>query len=147
MLNINLKSYNFTTKQRNGNTLIFDIVRKKYIILTPEELVRQHVIHYLVDEKKIPLGLINVEKSIVFNGLNKRFDVVVYSRDGQIFLLVECKAPYVEINQKVVQQAGVYQKVLNPVCIMLTNGFQNIYFARVSGDEFTQQPDVPTFPL
>jgi hypothetical protein len=60
---------------------------------------------------------------------------------------VECKAPYVEINQKVVQQAGVYQKVLNPVCIMLTNGFQNIYFARVSGDEFTQQPDVPPFPL
>ena len=147
MLNINLKSYNFTTKQRNGNTLIFDIVRKKYIILTPEELVRQHVIHYLVDEKKIPLGLINVEKSIVFNGLNKRFDVVVYSRDGQIFLLVECKAPYVEIKQKVVQQSGVYQKVLNPVCIMLTNGFQNIYFARVSGDEFTQQPDVPPFPL
>ena len=68
MLNINLKSYNFTTKQRNGNTLIFDIVRKKYIILTPEELVRQHVIHYLVEDKKVPLGLINVEKSIKFNG-------------------------------------------------------------------------------
>ncbi len=145
MLNINLKSYNFTTKQRNGNTLIFDIVRKKYIILTPEELVRQHVIHYLLEEKKVPLGLINVEKSIKFNGLNKRFDVVVYTRNGQIFLLVECKAPYVEINQKVVQQAGVYQKVLNPLCVMLTNGINSVYFVKKSDSEFSQELDVPVF--
>lgn len=146
MLNINLKSYNFTTKQRNGNTLIFDIVRKKYIILTPEELVRQHVIHYLVEDKKVPLGLINVEKSIKFNGLNKRFDVVVYTRNGQIYLLVECKAPYIEINQKVVQQAGVYQKVLNPLSVMLTNGINSVYFVKISDSEFSQELDVPPFP-
>jgi len=145
-LNINLKSYNFTTKQRNGNTLIFDIVRKKYIILTPEEFVRQHVIHYLVEEKKVPLGLINVEKSIKFNGLIKRFDLVVYSRDGQMFLLVECKAPNVEINQKVVKQAGVYQKVLNPHCVMLTNGLNSVYFVKNFDSGFSQELDVPPFP-
>lgn len=147
MLNINLKSYNFTTKQRNGNTLIFDIVRKKYIILTPEELVRQHVIHYLIEELKVPLGLINVEKSLKYNSLIKRFDIVVYNRDGQIFLLIECKAPYVPINQKVLQQVSVYQKTLVANCIMLTNGLHTVFLVKNENNDFIQQEYLPDFPL
>jgi hypothetical protein len=72
--------------------------------------------------------------------------VVVYTRNGQIYLLVECKAPYIEINQKVLQQAGIYQKVLNPLSVMLTNGINSIYFVKISDSEFSQELDVPPFP-
>ncbi len=126
VLKLNFKAYNFNTKKLNNNTLILDIIRKKYILLTPEEWVRQHVIHYLVDEIKVPIGLISVEKSLNFNGLNKRFDIVIFNNKGEILVLIECKSPFVKLDEKVIKQAGIYQKVLNPQYIFITNGLNNL---------------------
>jgi len=87
---------------------IFDIIRKKFIVLTPEEWVRQHVIHYLINEKKHPQSLINVEKELTVNGTKKRYDIVTYRSDGSIYLMVECKAPKVKITQQTFDQIARY---------------------------------------
>lgn len=125
-MKLNFKDYNFTINNLNGNTRIFDIIRKKYFILTPEEWVRQHVVNYLIHEINIPTGLISIEKSIVYNGLNKRFDIVAYNPNGQILLLVECKAPTVKISSKTLEQAGIYQKTIQAKYTFITNGLQHI---------------------
>ncbi|MEZ4804592.1 MAG: type I restriction enzyme HsdR N-terminal domain-containing protein [Bacteroidia bacterium] len=126
-MKLNFKSYNFTTKQEQGNTLIFDIIRKGYFVLTPEEWVRQHVLCYLVEDIGVPKGLISVERAFHFNGLQKRFDVVVANSKGELELLIECKAPYVNLDNKVLHQAGIYQKNLGVKKIFLTNGIQHVF--------------------
>jgi hypothetical protein len=125
-LNLNFKTYNFNTKKEEGNALIFDIIRKKYVRLTPEEWVRQHVIWYLIEEKAYPKGLISVEKALNYNGLVKRFDVCVATATGRMVLLVECKSPNVKITQDTVKQAGIYQKVLGIDYIFLSNGLVHV---------------------
>ena len=92
---------------------IFDEIRKKFVVLTPEEWVRQHVVQYLLLEKKYPKSLINVEKLVKVNGLNKRYDIVVFQPNGEIFLLIECKAPEVSISQQTFDQIARYNLKLN----------------------------------
>ena len=133
-MQLNFKDYNFTIKKNNGNTLIFDIVRKKSVILTPEEWVRQHVVHYLINELGYPLGLIAVEKSMLINSQIKRFDVVVHNKNGQALILVECKAPNVKINGKTLDQASNYQQYLKCEYAMLTNGISH-YFLNYQFDQ------------
>jgi len=89
---LNFPSYTFRLKNSENNIHIFDVIRKKFVLLQPEEWVRQHCIHFLTNEKKYPISLINVEKVVHINGLNKRYDVVVYNPDGSIHLIIECKA-------------------------------------------------------
>ncbi len=101
------------------------MARKKFVILTPEEWVRQHVLKFLVHEKKYPLSHINVEKQLVYNGLKKRYDVVVFNPDGSIRLLVECKAPHVSISQKTFDQIAQYNFNLNATYLLLTNGLEH----------------------
>ncbi|GGD75550.1 restriction endonuclease subunit R [Maribacter cobaltidurans] len=101
------------------------MVRKKFVVLTPEEWVRQHVLKFLVQEKKYPLSHINVEKQLVYNGLKKRYDVVVFNPDGSIHLLVECKAPHVSIAQKTFDQIAQYNFNLNATYLLLTNGLEH----------------------
>jgi hypothetical protein len=127
VLKLNFRDYNFTIKILNGNARIFDIIRKKYYKVTPEEWVRQHVIHFLIHEIKIPLGCIAVEKSIFFNGLTKRFDIVSFDSNGDVLLLIECKAPHIKITEKTLSQAGIYQKTLKAKYTLITNGLQHIY--------------------
>ncbi len=119
---LNFRKYNFNIKKSKDNTLIFDIIRKKYIILTPEEWVRQHVINYLIEEIKVPKSLISVEKSISIGEVSKRFDIVSFDKYGNKKLLVECKSPDIEINEKTLKQAMNYQSVLKCPFLMLTNG-------------------------
>lgn len=126
-LKLNFKTYNFNTKLDQGNALIFDIIRKKYVRLTPEEWVRQHFIHFLIEDIGVPLGLIAVERSLVFNGLKKRFDICVSDRNGVMKLLVECKAPNVKLSKETLMQAGTYQKVLNVNLVGISNGLQHIF--------------------
>lgn len=126
---LNFPTYNFKVQNTSpdGQSLkIFDIVRKKYVQLTPEEWVRQHLIHFLVNERKFPLSLLSVEKKIVVNGLLKRTDVVAYGSDLNPVLLIECKAPEIEINQKVFDQAARYNRVLNLSYYVLSNGLETI---------------------
>lgn len=127
MQKLNFPSYTFRFKNSENKVSIFDAVRKKFIILTPEEWVRQHVVQFLLEEKKYPKSLINVEKVLLVNGLRKRYDVVVFNPDGTIFILIECKAPEVRITQAVFDQIARYNMTLEAEYLMVTNGL-NHYF-------------------
>jgi predicted type IV restriction endonuclease len=118
-------NYQFRVKQEKGNRYIFDIIRKKFVTLTPEEWVRQHLINYLVSDLHIPVGLIGIEVSFSFNNVNHRADVVVYNRKGQPLMLAECKAPTVEITDDVVDQICRYNYVLNAEYLIITNGIRH----------------------
>ena len=91
MQKLNFPTYSFRFKNSENKVAIFDEIRKKFIILTPEEWVRQHVVQYLLQDKNYPKSYINVEKLIKINNLSKRYDIIVYQPNGAIYLLIECK--------------------------------------------------------
>ena len=130
MQNLNFPNYSFRFKNSENKVAIFDEIRKKFVVLTPEEWVRQHVVQYLLLEKKYPKSLINVEKLVKVNGLNKRYDIVVFQPNGEIFLLIECKAPEVSISQQTFDQIARYNLKLNAQFLMVTNGL-NHYFCQM----------------
>lgn len=125
MLKLNFPSYKFRIKNSENKTLIFDQIRKKFVILQPEEWVRQHCVNYLIEEVNCPKSLINVEKSIDLNGLKKRYDIIVYKPDGDIFLIVECKSPQVKINQETFDQIARYNMNLKSDFLFVTNGLNH----------------------
>jgi type I site-specific restriction-modification system R (restriction) subunit len=141
-------AYPFRFKNKENKRYIFDEVRKKFVLLQPEEWVRQHVIHFLIHEKKYPQALINVEKEIRVNGLKKRYDVVVFKVDGSLALVVECKAPQVEIKQETFDQAARYNYVLQADFLMITNGL-NHYFCKVDAQEerYIFLKELPSYTL
>ncbi|KQC29013.1 type I restriction enzyme HsdR N-terminal domain-containing protein [Flagellimonas eckloniae] len=124
---LNFPKYSFRVKNSENGLHIFDPVRKKFVVLQPEEWVRQHVVHYLIDTKKYPKSLINVEKQLIVNTLKKRYDVVVFEPNGSIQILVECKAPEIKIDQKTFDQIAQYNYQLKSKYIMVTNGMQHYY--------------------
>lgn len=107
---------------------IFDFIRKKWLILSPEEWVRQHVLNYLVSVKKYPASSISIEKELVLNDTRKRYDIVVYNRQLQPYLVVECKAPYIELSNDVIEQALRYNIVLKAPLLMVSNGISDYVF-------------------
>lgn len=127
---LNFPAFNFRFKNSENKVAIFDEIRKKFVVLTPEEWVRQHVVHYLLQHKNYPKSLINVEKLLKVNGLTKRYDVVVFNPDGSIFILVECKAPAVKISQSTFDQIARYNLTMNALYLMVSNG-QNHYFCQM----------------
>ncbi|GIZ08693.1 type I restriction enzyme HsdR N-terminal domain-containing protein [Flavobacterium sp. UMI-01] len=146
MQKLNFPPYSFRFKNSENKVAIFDEIRKKFIILTPEEWVRQHVVRYLLEEKQIPKSLINVEKLLKVNGLTKRYDVVVYNSDGSIQILVECKAPEIKISQTVFDQIARYNLTLNAHFLMVTNGL-NHYFCRMDyvNEKYDFLPEIPSY--
>lgn len=130
MQKLNFSPYTFRFKNSENKISIFDAIRKKFIILTPEEWVRQHVVQFLLEEKKYPKSLINVEKVLHVNGLRKRYDIVVFNSDGSIFILIECKAPEVKISQATFDQIAQYNMTLKAQYLMVTNGL-NHYFCQM----------------
>ena len=133
MQNLNFPPYSFRLKNSENNTHIFDVIRKKFVVLQPEEWVRQHCIQYLLQEKNYPISLINVEKVVLINGLTKRYDIVVFNPDGSITLVVECKAPKVNISQSSFDQIARYNLTLKAPYLMVTNGL-NHYFCTMNHD-------------
>jgi hypothetical protein len=127
---LNFPVYSFRFKNSENKVAIFDEIRKKFILLTPEEWVRQHTIQFLLNENKYPKSYINVEKLIKINDLSKRYDVVVFQPNGEIYLLIECKAPEVQITQQTFDQIARYNLVLNAKYLMVTNGL-NHYFCQM----------------
>ena len=130
MQKLNFPTYSFRFKNSENKVSIFDEIRKKFILLTPEEWVRQHVVQFLLQDKKYPKSYINVEKLIKINDLSKRYDVVVFQPNGEIFLLIECKAPEVPISQQTFDQIARYNLVLKAKYLMVTNGL-NHYFCQM----------------
>lgn len=114
--------YPLQTAEMDGKRLIFDVVRKKWVALQPEEWVRQHLIHYLVQDQGIAPGRIGVEKEIRYHRLRRRFDVVVFGRDGLPWLLCECKAPDVALSDAALQQIARYNSVIRAPRLLVTNG-------------------------
>src|ERR1700742_4770526 len=108
MTEVVFSKYNFRVEDREGGRFIFDDARKKWVSLTPEEWVRQHVLHYLIQDKGYPKSLIAVERGIELNGLQKRFDLVVFDNKGQPNIIIECKAPEEKLNEKVFEQIARY---------------------------------------
>ena len=126
--------------------LVFDIIRKKHVSLTPEEWVRQHVIHYLLGYLKYSSGLMAVETLVKVNGLSQRADIVVYDRKGKPAMIVECKAPEVKIDNSVFEQAARYDMKLGVKYLLISNGLRH-YCALLNRDEgtFTLLKAIPSF--
>lgn len=146
MQKLNFPDYAFRFKSSENRAAIFDEIRKKFILLTPEEWVRQHVVKFLLEQKNYPKSHINVEKIIKLNDLTKRYDVVVFQPDGKIVLLVECKAPEVAITQNTFDQIARYNLKMDAQYMMVTNGL-NHYFCQMDyeQEQYRFLPDIPAY--
>jgi len=143
---LNFPKFTFRFKNSENKISIFDCLRKKFVILQPEEWVRQHCVLYLIEEKGYPKSHINVEKELVVNNLKKRYDIVVFNTDGTIYLIVECKAPSVAINQNTFDQIAQYNLALNANYLMVTNGL-NHYYCQMDFEKerFNFLKDIPNY--
>ncbi len=122
-----LPTTGFRIKSTAKGRVIFDPIRRKFVSLTPEELVRQGVVEFLLSRKRIPKSLISIEKELLVARTRKRYDIVVYRSDGSIFLIVECKAPKIAIDQQVFDQIARYNLTAHASYLMVSNGVQNLF--------------------
>lgn len=122
---LNLPTYSFTVKSEGGRSQIFDPFRRKYVLLTPEEWVRQHFLQYLVREKGFPASLVAVEKEFSFNRMKKRTDILAHNRQGEPMLLVECKSPKVRVSREAFGQIGLYNLTYKVPWLVVTNGLRH----------------------
>ena len=146
MQQLNFPVFDFQIISESGEEKIFDIIRKKYVQLTPEEWVRQHAVRYLIENKGYPRTLIQIEGSIKVGKMNKRCDIIAYNKQMQPMLLVECKRPEVELNQEVFDQIFRYNISLGVPKLFVTNGKSHYCFS-VSGEKVTFLNDIPYFEL
>lgn len=146
MLPLNLPSYPAKIQQRNGKNVIFDPLRKKYVALTPEEWVRQHFVHLLTEHKGYPKGLLANEIQLDLNGTKKRCDTVLFNKDLSARMIVEYKAPNVEITQAVFDQITRYNMVLKVEYLIVSNGLRH-YCCRInySTMQYTFLADIPAY--
>jgi hypothetical protein len=125
MQKLNLPEYTFRTKTEEGKNYIFDSIRKKFVVLTPEEWVRQNFVQYLKKEKKYPESLMAVEKQIMVNNNPRRFDLLIYTRNGQPHLIAEFKSPEIKITQETFDQVVRYNMTLKVERVLVSNGLQH----------------------
>lgn len=145
--NLNLPSFEPQLQRVDDKYFIFDSLRKKYLALTPEEWVRQHWVNFLIEHQGYPKGLISLEKGLKYNQLQKRTDLVVFDRVGNPYLLIECKAPEVELNQKVLQQAMSYRSTLLTPYVILSNGLRHLSLEfEKNQKKFIPIPNFPPIP-
>ncbi|MFN8252726.1 MAG: type I restriction enzyme HsdR N-terminal domain-containing protein [Ferruginibacter sp.] len=144
MIKIEYPPYNPRIKKENGRELIFDEIRKRWVVLTPEEWVRQNFLAYLVQVRAIPSSLIAVEKEIVLGDIKKRFDIVIYNQQAKPFMLVECKEMGVALTPKVLDQALRYNIAMQVPFVVITNGQYCMAFDCSNGvaTELTELPPV-----
>lgn len=122
---LNLPSYPLRIKQENTGTYIFDEIRKKFLLLTPEEWVRQNLVQFLIRDKKYPRSLIKLEGGLKLNSLQKRSDILLFNNLGEKILLVECKAPIVRITQDTFDQIARYNFIHRVQWLLVSNGLQH----------------------
>lgn len=141
---LNFPSFNFILDKKAQHWYVFDIIRKKYIVLTPEEWVRQHLIHYLIDYLSYPAGLIQVEYGIAIQQKLFRIDVAVFSRKSLPLLLCECKSPSVKLSPKTMAQAALYNLRQKAPYLLITNGL-NHYCGHYDGKQWQMLNDIPSY--
>ena len=146
MIRLNLPRYPFRIKSKENKLYIFDKNRKKEVLLTDEEWVRQHFVEYLVTGKNYPRSRVAVEKQCQVGQMTKRTDIIVFDRKGEVEIIVECKAPGIEINQDTFDQIARYNLALNASYIMVTNGL-NHYYCQMDlvGERYTFLKDIPSY--
>lgn len=141
---LSLPSFEFKITELDGKLYIWDIIRKKNIVLTPEEWVRQHIVQLLVQHYNYPKSLLRLENSLKYNRLDKRSDILVYNREGNPFLIIECKAADVNVNQQVLEQATRYNKIVKAQYVAISNGMKTFCFEINHGTGQTVQlADLP----
>jgi len=144
MQKLNLPDCDLKIKSEEGNQFVFDIIRKKYLVLTPEEWVRQHFIHLMINHLGYPKSLIKVESGMSYFKSSKRSDITLMNRDGSAFLLVECKAPEVKFNRETLNQVSVYNKVTKAQYVAITNGLSHFIW-KYEQDSYTQLKEFPRY--
>ncbi|MGG8495535.1 type I restriction enzyme HsdR N-terminal domain-containing protein [Tenacibaculum sp. TC6] len=146
MQKLNLPFFDFRLKSNENKTLIFDSLRKKYVVLTPEEWVRQHFSRYLTEVKKYPVSLIAIEKQLTINQLKKRTDIVIFDTNGLPKIIVECKAPSIKITQDTFDQIARYNLKLNAQFLVVTNGLQHYYcMLDTENERYVFLQDIPEY--
>ncbi|WP_400191392.1 type I restriction enzyme HsdR N-terminal domain-containing protein [Hymenobacter sp. B81] len=145
---LNLPPFAHKLTQSGPNLLIWDVLRRRHVVCTPEEWVRQHVVHYLITHRGYPRGLLSLERGHTYNQRRKRTDLVALDAEGQPLLLVECKAPAVPISAAVAQQAATYNQTIGAPLLLLTNGLDH-YCWRVdfAARSNVRLAEVPAFPV
>ncbi|SDC29370.1 type I restriction enzyme HsdR N-terminal domain-containing protein [Williamwhitmania taraxaci] len=148
MIELNLPTCNLNIREVANGHEVFDSFRKRFVSLTPEEWVRQNFLNFMVDQLGYPKGLISVEQQLKLNGLTKRCDILAYSKTGNPVLLVECKAPSVNLTNEVFAQVARYNITLQVPFLAITNGLAH-YAARISltDKQFEMLAEFPTFDL
>lgn len=146
MQKLNFPDYSFRFKNSENKIAVFDEIRKKFVILTPEEWVRLHTVQYLKNEKNFPSSLINVEKQVKIGNIVKRYDIVVFNSTGDVHLVVECKAPEISIDQSTFDQIARYNMKLQANYLMVTNGLDH-YICQMDyrEEKYIFLPDLPDY--
>jgi len=146
MLQLNLPEYNFRIKKQDEKFLIFDSQRKRYVSLTPEEWVRQHFIRFLIEEKGYPSAYLAIEKQLSMNGMKKRCDAILYNEYALPILIIELKAPTVQITQTTFDQVAVYNAKLKVDFFMISNGIEH-YCCKVDtvNSQYKFFPEIPDY--
>ena len=143
---LNFPTYSFRLKNSENKVAIFDDIRKKFVILQPEEWVRQHLAKHLIIEKKYPAGLISIETGLIYNGLKKRSDLVAYNNQGKPILIAECKAPNIKLTQSTFDQAAIYNMSLKVSYLLITNGLEHYCcFIDHKKKEFNFLSEIPIY--
>ena len=135
MMQLNLPPYQIRVREVNGRKQIFDVLRRKYIALTPEEWVRQHWIHFFITEKKYSPSALITEKKVEVNGTTKRIDLLITEKTLPK-ILIECKAPHIKLSEKTFEQVARYNSTIGAEQIILSNGLHHI---SAQYDSHTQQ--------
>ena len=126
MFRLNLPTYEIKIAQRGNKQLIFDFLRRKYVALTPEEWVRQHFVHYLIEHKDYPAGLIGNEVELNVGEKRLRCDTILYNKVAQPQMIIEYKAPQIKLQQKTFDQISAYNLLLKVDYLIVSNGMQHI---------------------
>ena len=147
MLSLNLPAFETKITFRDEKRVIFDVIRKRYVALTPEEWVRQHFVHFLIDHKQYPSALLANEVLLNLNGTKKRCDTVLYTRDLSAKMIIEYKAPHIEITQSVFDQITRYNMVLKVDYLIVSNGMQH-FCCRMdyASGKYIFLEDIPDYP-
>lgn len=144
MIPIEFPRFDFTIREQEGHSFIFDFVRKKYIRLTPEEWVRQNICRYFVEVMHYPKGRLSLEKEIRVGRLKKRYDIVLYDPFLKPWMLVECKAPEVNVSPAVLNQLMQYHQVIQCPYWLLSNGVRNLC-ASIRSDDINWLTRLPLY--
>ncbi len=146
MVVLNLPQAKLKIKSKENKQYIFDIIRKKDVVLTPEEWVRQHILHFLITVKGYPKSIIAVEKQLTINTLKRRFDILIFNTKGLPEIIIECKAPKVKITQDTFDQIARYNLTLDANYLMVSNGLEH-YFCKLdtANERYVFLEDLPEY--